>query len=810
MKKYFITAVAALSLGGLFTSCTKDKDLSGGTAQSSLDVQKTYEEAFLSTFGRPVEGLNWGFGPTATVTNGTRALTRVFDNRPESPTFRDGETIGDKFVLPITEPKVPTFYKTFKEVTDAKIVYAEDVEWNNGWDAVTEAYIDENCNKLRSERTNGKTFYVHGDVRYWGGVGNGDNNQPVTFVVLEGSTLHLGCVGLNMRIYLASNAKLDVTKQFDVTTIYNPWPQEPTVTVTEKNWETFSLEKTNAFLYLSKGSKVTGNNLNFFDGCTIRNDGGTIKADKLNIDKKTTLWNNGTVDVEDEIKLLNENAYIYNANNNTISAKNLSLINNEDLIYNNGTLDISEDITITNSSAEIVNNDSLTCSGDFKMTAGGKFHNVGNANITGETYIYNTNAAWMNDGHYTTGSFKDMNCEQVYNNCYMTVTGNFYLGSIPNAQNQEKLGTSNFVNNGGEGEGISGAYVSAGSFTFGDDAQLWVGNKSFIEVDGEFKSTNDDKSYGIHGPSSGSYAVIKAAEFSKEGNPYISMTYYGKLYIDTPKHYPKGTDSANPYYEVNDELVQFSFEGASSPVSIPKTDCSPGYNGNTTPPGPGVDTDATEVMVVAEDLSTYVSSDGKELADFDFNDVVFEVSKGNNSMVHIKLHAAGGTLPLTVGGTVGETELDQGGNEVLKYEVHRLFKVSTGTMVNTNATTSGARRDPVEFDIPYPDGVTSANNIYEIANAIPIRVNRTDLNTGEKGWIEIQKAEEVSSSATRITASKLCVDKTYVWCNERVHIDTVFPYTDAYGNNKGSRFRMYLSGELQNYWWKQSTTVQGQ
>ena len=90
-------------------------------------------------------------------------------------------------------------------------------------------------------------------------------------------------------------------------------------------------------------------------------------------------------------------------------------------------------------------------------------------------------------------------------------------------------------------------------------------------------------------------------------------------------------------------------------------------NGTTTDPTDPiipdipVDPDASEVMVVAEDLSTYISSDGKELADFDFNDVVFEVSKGNNSMVHIKLLAAGGTLPLTVGGNKkAETELDQG------------------------------------------------------------------------------------------------------------------------------------------------------
>jgi hypothetical protein len=74
MKKYLMTAATALVLGGLMTSCTKDTDLSGGTARSSQDVQKTYEEAFLNTFGRPVEGLDWGFG---IANSATRAFTRA-------------------------------------------------------------------------------------------------------------------------------------------------------------------------------------------------------------------------------------------------------------------------------------------------------------------------------------------------------------------------------------------------------------------------------------------------------------------------------------------------------------------------------------------------------------------------------------------------------------------------------------------------------------------------------------------------------------------------------------------------------------
>ena len=82
MKKYLMTAATALVLGGLMTSCTKDTDLSGGTARSSQDVQKTYEEAFLNTFGRPVEGLDWGFG---IANSATRAFTRAKGDYDDIP-----------------------------------------------------------------------------------------------------------------------------------------------------------------------------------------------------------------------------------------------------------------------------------------------------------------------------------------------------------------------------------------------------------------------------------------------------------------------------------------------------------------------------------------------------------------------------------------------------------------------------------------------------------------------------------------------------------------------------------------------------
>lgn len=66
-----MTVMAAVALGGLFTGCNKDVDLSGNTAE--LDVVKNYEDAFVTRFGQPHENQTWGFGEAAAE---TRALTR--------------------------------------------------------------------------------------------------------------------------------------------------------------------------------------------------------------------------------------------------------------------------------------------------------------------------------------------------------------------------------------------------------------------------------------------------------------------------------------------------------------------------------------------------------------------------------------------------------------------------------------------------------------------------------------------------------------------------------------------------------------
>lgn len=71
MKKYLMTVMAAVALGGMFTGCTKDADLSGGKGSAEFNVVQNYENAFVTRFGQPAATQTWGFGPAA---SGTRAV----------------------------------------------------------------------------------------------------------------------------------------------------------------------------------------------------------------------------------------------------------------------------------------------------------------------------------------------------------------------------------------------------------------------------------------------------------------------------------------------------------------------------------------------------------------------------------------------------------------------------------------------------------------------------------------------------------------------------------------------------------------
>ena len=143
-----------------------------------------------------------------------------------------------------------------------------------------------------------------------------------------------------------------------------------------------------------------------------------------------------------------------------------------------------------------------------------------------------------------------------------------------------------------------------------------------------------------------------------------------------------------------------------------------------------------DYRVIAEDLTV-----GEKNNDFDFNDVVFDIKFGypQGDKTTIILQAAGGTLPLQVGGV----------------EVHEKFGVPVTTMVNTG----GVTKDPVTFEL----NGTFDND----PNKIEVRVQK------DGNWV-------VLHAPTGKVASKICVKPTYKWCSERQDIEDKYPSFSQY------------------------------
>lgn len=733
MKKYLMTAVAALTFGGLMTSCTHDVDGSGSSGDVATNAQESYEKAFLNTFGRPVDGFDWGFGNS---TAASRAMTRAK---------------GD--------------YDSYKG-------NMQPVEWyqdtNDGWKWKTRTYTFPSAPEIPTAKPTNATYYS----------GNSE-------LKLNGETYWMD--------ENTDGSYIDVKTHGDFY-IVKSGNGEENVTIAPPSW------------YV--GNVDNGYKIRVFvcPGVTFKIP--TSGAGNLQANVEYYFAPGANLICDASIKL--NGTCFYVAGNTT--APQLE-VNNTGIFYNMGIANISGPVTVENGNSIIVNDGTLNAT-SLQTKGSGRVQNNAEITISDYTIINSNYNIWVNNGHYKTGYFAyTATSSSVINNCYLEVEENFMMNIAD--------GSGDFKIDAGGGV-LTKNFYGGGPFTAKDNQnnntdftsgpfKITMGSKSVFKVteDCYLNATASgiaDNGYGFSGVGN-DYAVLEAKDVKNSGNPgHGYVAYSGNMYVSAESHFAQGTAGAadgSSYIIFKDgcsekNIYAPGFEDGKPSIKINQTTCNPGFNGDVTPPVTPV---TDKVRVIAEDLSTL---DGK--ADFDFNDVVFDVELLSSGKVKITLQAAGGTLPLTVGDPTTELQSptmemqkDSQGNdmeEVMKYEVHRLFKVATTTMVNTNAA-GGANRDAVSFEIANP---STSSDIYEIANAIPIRVYKGGQ------WIELAKAVPVTGNAT-ITASKLAVDGTFGWCAERQPLenDSRYQYTDNAGNNLGSRFRMYLQGELEGKWWLSTT-----
>ena len=679
MKKYLMSGVAAIAFLAAFTSCSKTTDLyeegrkeKDQAAQNETKVAQSYEEAFEAAFGKPAANQDWGLAKYGTPkAAGTRSSVTTVVEPDNKNKPKPGEP---GFSSEIT---MPTQYKnTLAEAKTIPGIEALHSNYTkNGTYYIEASNWDNNNPGAIDIQNRALTLYFDGDITFYG---NNDQNDGTVYCVTENSILRLQSVRNHLIVYLAPGATLDLTQVKD-------WSGNPVVA---------TFQNTDSGIFLCEGSSVIAKDIAFVGGSKIRNN-GYIEADNLTLNGQnsvnSSLWNEGEVKVKETLTLYNQDGEFINRNK--LTAKNLD------------------------------------------MRAGGRFLNVGTTNITGTSYIMNSNSQWENEGEYTCGTFQIENAQRVYNNCNLTAT-TFTM----NTRGQ-------FVLQGGDSFGAS---VVCDNFTFGDDCDFWLGNKSLLSVKNELTVAHADRGYGFRGEGNSSYAVIKAGSIAKAAgmNPDWSLSYYGKLFIDTPTHFAYDTDHAHPRY-VWDSDVMFSFQGDDCPVVIAKDEigkCNPGYKQkkNITYQG----------RIMGEDLTAENDND------FDFNDVVFDWAfSTDGKTAYIKLYACGGTMPLKIGKAVGEGE-----------EVHALFNVGTGTMVNTGVGTSGITKEPVEFTI-----TSETEGTFRTAADIIVSVDKT--KKGAAGYMQM-------TAKIGDAPCLLFVPLETKWVDEYVNIEKAYTWFGAWARGE--------------------------
>ena len=622
MKKYLMTGIAALAMGGMFTSCSHDMSLYNGDGTKAV-VDK-YEEAFVSAYGEPAANQTWGFGSTTAA--GVRGMTRSV---PSSPTFKDGDC-----------PSMPTKYKnTLAEAIADGAKYAKDYQNYQKGDVI---YINTDYQTLNNpQNTEDLIIYVDGNVTYFGQTNQ--NGTGTTICVTEGSTLKLGQVSERLTIYLAPNATLDITEQLDWQG--NPSPSKEYVWNASKNQNdifeknTFTFTKDNAALYMNTGSQVLGDVIYFKDGYTVLNESGTITTNELHVENGAILYNKNEVIATGVIALRNTNGEIDNF----------------------GTME----------------------GASMTLDANSRFNNVagGEVTISGLTKINNDsgNNAWQNNGQFNTGSFEITGgCQDpvAFNNCHMSVTNKFFMnhgnfvldGGAAVECGSFEWQDDNYFHMGGKALlKVTGQLLANNDDTgygfYGDDQEYAVIQAGSIEK--------------------GSQGKFRAAYF---GNIFVDTdNHFTQGENSADGTWYTFDDNVKFSFTDNTDVSGFQTHGAKTAqkvtnfsITIPADakGCTPGYS-YTTGPQPVTE----EIRVIAEDLSASQRSDF-DFNDVVF-DVYWTHTPGSsdNQTVKVIVRAAGGELPIFIGNIDNALEIHNLFANVNDESRH----ITSKTMMNTYA-----------------------------------------------------------------------------------------------------------------------------
>ena len=828
MKKYLITGLAAVAISGMFTSCTHETD--AGAGGTNLGVVETYEQAFISRFGTPSPDADWGFGPTTTQA-GTRANTRAI--QPEH-NFANDAIAKPTTITTSTGMSSTNFLEDVP--TDQGITYYNNINNGSGFGGDQSCYIDKDVKQVNIyNNVANANLYVKGDCSssltsfYLGG------NSNIYLLKNSKLTISNGFQG-NCKVYIAEGAKLTIKNSVSTGNV-SYYVKGGSIEVTSSmvvngNNELFIEDgslSVNGQLqiqysnFYAKNTTLSVQNLDLkgdsfhFENGEITYTNGNLSVDdtkfyikdtdlsvpgNLNLISPTTFYNEGgTITCTGELKA--NSSKFYSSGNSQFSYIEA---NGSGVIYNgaNATMTSTGQIKLTNynndgTGSTLINDGDLV--GTYLGTEGSAlFQNNGNTTISGDTRVDSNNNTWVNNGHYTTNNFiYRALSDNVINNCHLKVNNLFsiQLGSTW-PLDYESIKTKGFRMDANCG-------VETKDFEFKGPGFIHMGSNSVFKVSGTAYMGITNDIYGIYGPVSGDYAVFQAGSIVRgnniDANQGFVANYYKHLYVVTGSHFDFGWSNVakdqweghvegqwdQPYYRLADGAALYT--GTEKPsITITPTNCNPGFTGGDDDD----DDDETDpvIRVMAEDMGDQTTN---EASDFDFNDVVFDVTYVSEGKVKIKILAAGGTLPLTVGWDgIEDPNVPKA---YIKHEVHYMLGYSESTMINTNSTVGNHIDGVAPYEFEFTGTFSKANFAQDVRDYIPVKVRKNGV------WYDINAQQGRAPG-------KIAVGTDYnPWCDERVDIDDWWQDNDLKG-----LFYLYTKNPatLTKFWYKQATHRNGE
>lgn len=789
-----MTSAASLAVCGLITSCTHDIDYES-SAQST--VVKKYEEAFITAFGQPDPTQEWGFGSS---TAASRAMTRS-QATPACPNITpkdvnnntiDGTWVTN-YLTTATEPDTqatddPRWNNTTNNHDHGHWDYGSAAIWYS-WigDATTLQYNPDQFTGSEEDRTFFETYCRPFTKAKWGQTSWSD---------------YFGC----------ADEAAATQKLYELLSAAGKWsswvngvtPSDPTWVPDDKFVTNFKITGTYTGtipVAASEGYAVTwvdgvetyGDRLDPFLARTIVVTGTwNINADqRMGSGSLIVIANGGTVNVAEGVQLQTVNqarivvlpggkltgaGYVEVSNGNGVGSEN----------YNGGEVSVKK---FNNNFGKFYNYNKFIVD---EYVGGAKESNFYNHGLVHIKY---------------TGLNGETPNARIYNACQ------WYCENNMRCRIYEGLQGSSFIVGGQlmvsfSGDGTSdptyfflaaGALVKAGSLY--NNGTNWIG------------------------PTEGGYAVLSIGQFDYMNwageNPLTAGYFANNIYLqaDNLNNVPEGngmqqkTDNGTEYY--TQSLAWWKFKNivansvgngnvtvvekgtyevipASDDFVLGTSGCTPGFKIKKDDPEPDPEPSSGTVRVICEDLSV------TQATDWDFNDVVFDVQLAeSNTKVKITLLAAGGTLPLVIGGADAEDY----------HEVHAEFaeanptlNISTQSMINTRNTGSkytfrGCNERTFYLDAKSEWFANAGEGddalVKAVAKNMPVEVYK--MENGTKTWV-LMKCDKGEPAA------KIAVGTDYNWCDEHDE-DIRDKFTSSNRGDKFPNFNLYVRKILGDGWY---------